>query len=68
MKSKTLAQPINKQPNNNVKNLDADVKGARAQRRLSQFLFDNKTGNVQLNIRKGQILGIKLEEIDDLSS
>lgn len=42
-----------------VKNVLLPVSVARA---LEQFILDARTGNVQLNIRNGQILGLTVEE------
>lgn len=33
---------------------------------LNRYLLDRKTGNVTLNIRDGQILGYRVEEIHSL--
>ena len=33
---------------------------------LNRFLIDKKTGNVTLNVRDGQILGFRVEEIHSL--
>lgn len=33
---------------------------------LNRFLLDRKTGNVTLNVRDGQILGYRVEEIHSL--
>jgi hypothetical protein len=30
---------------------------------LAQFLLDKKTGNIVLNVKEGQILGFKVEEL-----
>lgn len=30
--------------------------------RLNQFMLDNRTGNVKIHIRDGQILGLTVEE------
>ena len=30
---------------------------------LAQFLLDKKTGNIVLNIKEGQILGFRIEEL-----
>ena len=30
---------------------------------IGQFLLDGRTGNVQLNVRDGEILGIRIEEL-----
>ncbi|HSR54116.1 MAG TPA: hypothetical protein VLV83_25080 [Acidobacteriota bacterium] len=42
-----------------LKQVALPVKAALA---LEQFLVDCKSGNVQLNIRDGQILGITVEQ------
>jgi hypothetical protein len=31
--------------------------------KISQFLLDNMTGNVTLNVQRGRVLGFKVEEI-----
>ena len=31
--------------------------------RITEFLLDRRTGNIKLNIRKGEILGAHVEEI-----
>ena len=31
--------------------------------RITQFVLDRRTGNIQLNIKDGEILGIHIEEI-----
>ena len=31
--------------------------------RITQFVLDRRTGNIQLNIKNGEILGLHIEEI-----
>ena len=34
---------------------------------LRKFCVDNKTGNVQINIKRGKVLGFRVEELFHLS-
>ena len=38
--------------------IPADIMG-----KITQFVLDKHTGNIQLNIKDGEILGVHLEEI-----